>query len=44
MCNTIHYKLLLIIQPDMVKMRTILRLIRDDFLRQRLSEFYNNTI
>ena len=40
-CNTIHYDFLLKIQPYMNKMRTILRLIQNDFLRSRLSDFYN---
>jgi len=44
MCNTIHYELLLQIQHDPSKMRTILPLIQTGFLRARLSEFYKNFI
>ena len=43
-CDTILYEFLLKIQPYLKKMRTILHLILIDFLRSRLSEFYNNFI
>jgi hypothetical protein len=39
-CDTIHYGLLLKIQPGINKMSTILHLILADFLRVRLSDFY----
>ena len=43
-CNTIHYKMLLKIQHQMTKMRTILSSIQRGFLRSRLSEFYSAII
>ncbi len=43
-CITIHYKMLLKIQQQLVKMRTILSSIQKRFLRSRVSEFYSDII
>ena len=43
-CITIHYEMLLKIQQQLIKMRTILSSIQMEFLRSRLSEFYSDII